>query len=311
MELFDAHCDTLSRCLETGEGLYRNHGHLDLVRTGRFHPYAQIFAVFGDREEVGRQQMWRHFQAEYDLFRREMTENCDMIVPCTAGAGITAANQMGKAAALLSVEGADLLDCEIEKLEEAYRLGVRIVNLTWNYANALSGSHCDEPDRGLSQTGVDFARKMEQMGMLIDVSHLSDPGFWDVLEAVDCPVIASHSNARAVFFHTRNLTDLQITAIINRNGVIGLNLFPEFLGERADLDTVIRHLDHMLELGGEKTVAIGGDWDGITSTPEGIRDITGLELLHEELLRRNYSEQLVKDLFYFNMMRIVNERCST
>lgn len=311
MELFDAHCDTLSYCLKTGEGLRRNHGHLDLERTGNVRPYAQFFAIFGDRDEIGKNQMWKHFQREYDLFRAEMTKNCDKIVPCVSAAEIDAANNSGRAAALLSVEGADLLDCEVGKLEKAYRLGVRAVNLTWNHANILSGSHCDEPERGLSRLGADFARRMECLGMLIDVSHLSDPGFWDVMETVKCPVIASHSNARKVFFHTRNLTDSQITAIISRNGVIGLNMYPEFLGKRADLETIVRHLEHMLELGGERTVAIGGDWDGIPFTPDGICDITGLELLREALLRRNYPEQLVKDLFYFNMTRIVSERCST
>ncbi len=311
MELFDGHCDTLSRCLRTGEGLERNGGHLDLERTARFTPYAQFFAIFGDREELGQEGLAGQFDAQYALFRREMEKNHDKIAPCRTGAEALAAFRTGRAAAFLSVEGAELLGCSLDGLERAFRLGVRAVNLTWNHANALSGSHCDRPERGLTPLGRAFVRRMEQLGMLVDVSHLSDPGFRDVMDCTAGPVLASHSNARAVFFHTRNLTDTQITAIINRTGVIGLNLYPAFLGERAGLDTVLAHLEHMLALGGARTVALGGDWDGVDALPEGIGHIGGLALLYERLLRENYPEDLVRDLFYSNMMRIVSERCST
>ena len=311
MELFDAHCDTLSRCLAVGEGLWENTGHLDLRRTAGFFPYAQIFAIFADEDEVGEAGLRRSFRAQADFFRREMEKHRDKIVLCRSGEEITAAHRSGRAAALLSVEGGELLDCDPAKLEEAWRIGVRAVNLTWNHANALSGSHCDRPEQGLTRRGSAFVRRMEELGMLVDVSHLSDPGFWDVVEQTAGPILASHSNARAVFFHTRNLTDRQITAIIDRKGVIGLNLFPDFFGVGADLDTVIAHLEHMLALGGAETVALGGDWDGVDRLPRGVRDIRDAEELRERLLQRNYAESLVRDLFYSNMMRIVSEKCST
>jgi membrane dipeptidase len=145
--------------------------------------------------------------------------------------------------------------------------------------------------------------------MLVDVSHLSDPGFWDVAEELSGPFFASHSNARAVFSHPRNLTDEQFTAIIDHNGVVGLNLYANFLGERADLDTAIAHLEHWLELGGERTVALGGDLDGCSSLPEGITGIQDLDRLWE-LLQRNYSEALVRALFFENLMRVVSEVCT-
>ena len=308
VELFDAHCDTLSRCARTGEGLRENTGHLDLRRTAAFRPYAQVFALFADRDE---EEPEAALLAQLALFRREMERNRDVIAPCRTGGEVRAAGLAGKAAALLSAEGGELLGCDPERLPWAREQGVAAVNLTWNHANALSGSHCDRPELGLSPLGVRFVRRLEELGMLPDVSHLSDPGFWDVMEHTAGPVLASHSNARAVFFHTRNLTDGQITAIIDRNGVIGLNLFRDFLGEGTGPDPVIAHLEHMLALGGERSVAIGGDWDGMDRLPPGIRDIRGLEELRERLLRRNYPEALVRDLFYFNMMRIVSERCST
>ena len=206
--------------------------------------------------------------------------------------------------------GAELLDCSLERLEGAHAMGVRAVNPTWNHVNALSGTNAEEPERGLTPQGRVFVRKMERLGMLVDVSHLSDPGFWDVAEELSGPFFASHSNARAVFSHPRNLTDEQFTAIIDHNGVVGLNLYANFLGERADLDTAIAHLEHWLELGGERTVALGGDLDGCSSLPEGITGIQDLDRLWERLLQRNYSEALVRALFFENLMRVVSEVCT-
>ena len=204
----------------------------------------------------------------------------------------------------------DELDAYLERLEEAHAMGVRAVNPTWNHVNALSGTNAEEPERGLTPQGRVFVRKMERLGMLVDVSHLSDPGFWDVAEELSGPFFASHSNARAVFSHPRNLTDEQFTAIIDHNGVVGLNLYANFLGERADLDTAIAHLEHWLELGGERTVALGGDLDGCSSLPEGITGIQDLDRLWERLLQRNYSEALVRALFFENLMRVVSEVCT-
>ena len=146
--------------------------------------------------------------------------------------------------------------------------------------------------------------------MLVDVSHLSDPGFWDVIETTARPVIATHSNARAVFPNPRNLTDEQFTAIINTNGVAGLNMYAGFLGDEPDLDTVRAHLEHFLALGGEDHVSMGGDWDGCTQLPQGIHGIQDMEKLYEHLLRYNYTESLLEKLFYSNLMRVVNEVCS-
>ena len=129
-------------------------------------------------------------------------------------------------------------------------------------------------------------------------------------QRTDRPVVATHSNSRAVFPHPRNLTDEQFTAIINTNGVAGLNMYAGFLGDDPDFDTVVSHLEHFLALGGENNVSMGGDWDGITSMPRGMNGIQDMEKLYEHLLRRNYSETLLKKVFYSNLMRVVNEVCS-
>lgn len=313
MKVFDGHADTISRCWKTDEGLFRNTGHLDLERMAPIGCWAQFFACFWDRDEAPDRLPYQIFLAQVEVFQRQMAKNADVILPCRDADEIRMAWEEGKQAALLSVEGAELLDCDIAKLEEAYRLGVRAVNLTWNHANALSGSNAEHPERGLTDRGRRFAERMLEMGMLIDVSHLSDPGFWDVCELAERaqkPFFASHSNSRAVFFHSRNLTDEQFTAIIKSGGVAGLNLYPAFLGEAPDVDTLVRHIERWFSLGGEKNVSLGGDWDGISQTPKGIVGIQDLHKLAERLLRLNYAEEQVNGLFWKNLMRVVREVCT-
>lgn len=310
IKLFDGHCDTILRCYMTGERLRSNSGHVDLMRTQKY-GYAQFFAIFGSEEDMPGQNLWNVFLAEYALFRSELDANEDLAMFCRTAEQTEDAISSGKTAALLSVEGAELLGCDIEKLRMAHRMGVRAVNLTWNHPNELSGTNAYERERGLSEKGRAFVREMNRLGMLIDVSHLSDPGFWDVIEISEKPIIATHSNSRAVFFDTRNLTDEQFTAIINKNGVVGLNMYAGFLGDAPDLDTVTAHLEHFWSLGGQSCVALGGDWDGCSRLPSGIRGIEDMDKLYEHLLRKNYSETLVRGLFYTNLMRVVSEVCNT
>lgn len=319
-DLFDGHCDTISRCLYGADSPYanggclrKNRGHLDLVRTaGGPGRYSQFFALFGDRQKVGPEGCAQLFEKEYRLFCRETAANADLVVHCRTGEEARRANAQGKLAAFLAVEGGELLDCDISRLEDAYRKGVRAVNLTWNYENALSGSNAGGADKGLTARGRAFVEKMQRLGMLVDVSHLSDPGFWDVAELsekADKPFIAGHSNARALCPHKRNLTDEQFTAIIKARGVAGLNMCADFVGERPGVDSLAAHIEHWMALGGQDSAAIGGDWDGTDLCP-GINDVTGLEALYERLLRLNYPEELVKNIFYNNMMRVVSEVCT-
>ncbi len=310
VKVFDGHCDTVMRCYLRGGGLRRNDGHLDLERMAAAGQWAQFFALFGSVEETPGKPLFQVLQEEYAIFRREIAACASLVVPCRTAREAEAAWAEGRSAAFLSVEGAELLDYDIRKLEWAYAQGVRAVNLTWNHANLLSGSNAEEPGRGLSPQGRAFVRRMEELGMLVDVSHLSDPGFWDVAELTSQPVFASHSNARAVCSHKRNLTDEQFTVIIEKHGVAGLNLCDKFLGEDPNLDTVVAHVEHWMALGGGESIALGGDWDGIERGPRGIEGIQDLEKLAQRLLRMNYSEKQVEDLFCNNLMRVVREVCT-
>ncbi len=302
LSVFDAHCDTISRCWETGEGLRCNSGMVSLADTAHvFERYAQFFALWSDVARPGHAT----YEELLACFREQMERNCRHIVPCRRGNEAERANREGRAAAFLTVEGAELLCCDPKRLEQAAADGVVAINLTWNHANALSGAHNDLPQQGLTDLGRQFVGRMEELGIFVDVSHLSEPGFWDVVELTRRPILASHSNARAICDHTRNLTDEQITAIIRSRGLIGLNFYREFVGRSRDFDAVYAHLDHILSLGGRCHVALGGDWDGC-DTIEQLPTVTHLTDLYEYLLCRNYDETILRDLFYNNLMRVVS-----
>lgn len=302
ISVFDAHCDTIWRCLKTGEGLASNSGMVSLDKTERsFERYCQFFALWSDAKREN------HFTYEelFACFRTQMEKNRARIIQCRTGQEGARANADGKAAAFLTVEGAELLDCDLGRLEQAAADGVVAINLTWNHANAISGSSRDEPERGLSDLGRRFVRRMEELRIFVDVSHLSEKGFWDVAEQAKRPILASHSNAKAVRDHARNLTNEQITAIINSQGVIGLNFYRDFIGGKEDFDGVRAHLNHILDMGGAAHVALGGDWDGCDTIDE-LPTIAELSNLYEYLLKCNYDEAILRDLFYNNLMRVVS-----
>lgn len=315
IDLFDGHCDAVFQRYLNGGSLRKNEGHVDFERGREYHRCAQFFALFGEPDDFPGKDMRgisleTIFREEYGIFQREVKANSDIVAHCCTAGEAEAAFEAGKIAAFLSVEGAELLNCSLERLEEAHALGVRAVNLTWNHVNALSGTNVEEPDKGLTAQGRAFVEKMGKLGMLVDVSHLSDPGFWDVAELVSGPFFASHSNSRSVFSHTRNLTDEQFTAIIEHNGVAGLNLYAVFLGERPNVDTLVAHLEHWLDLGGERNISLGADLDGCDLLPEGITGLQDMDRLWERLLQRNYSEGLLRALFFENLMRVVREVCT-
>ena len=148
IDLFDGHCDTILKCYLEGMSMCRSPGHLDLERTRKFGRYAQFFAAFGSPEDMPGRALWEVFLEEAALLQRELEANSDRVALCRTGAEAEAAFQAGKAAAFFSAEGAELLDCDLEKLRIAHKMGVRAVNLTWNHPNALSGTNAKEQDLG-------------------------------------------------------------------------------------------------------------------------------------------------------------------
>jgi membrane dipeptidase len=301
---FDAHCDTVYRCAMTGEGLGENHGHVDLRRGRQFARYAQFFALFAAANKAPLDGMTAQCRRLHSVFTREMETNRDSVSHCTTAGEIDRAVESGKCAALLSIEGGDLLDCDPGRVEEAEEWGVRLLNPVWNCANVLSGTNCEEEDRGLSPQGKEFIRALEEHHIYADVSHLSRKGFWDLYDMAQRPIVASHSNAGRICNHRRNLSDEQFCAIRDSGGVVGMNYYSDFVGGKADLDTMIAHIEHFWELGGEKTVCLGGDLDGCESLVGGWRGMEDVPTLYAALQSRHYSNELLEDLFWNNLKRL-------
>ena len=194
----------------------------------------------------------------------------------------------------------------LDHLETVASWGVRLINPVWNNANVLSGSCADEPDRGLSVYGREFVAKMYEYGIFADVSHISDAGFWDVIQAAKGPVVASHSNARAPGLcpHRRNLTDDMFRAVRDTGGVVGINLYLDFVGG-GHMDDLIAHIEHFLSLSGESTVAIGGDLDGCEALAAGMTGVQDVAKLYQALEERGYPQSLLEDIFWNNWRRIL------
>lgn len=302
---FDAHCDTISACTLEGRPLRKNGGHLDLERLQAYSKAAQVFALFADGEDYPAGGLFEQCRKMHDILREEAAKNADILTFCPQGKGVAEANAGGRIAALLSIEGGELLNCDPANLELAANWGVRCINTTWNHANALSGCHKEEPDRGLSDVGRAWIKESQRLGIFADVSHLSDRGFWDIIEMTDQPVIATHSNSRAVCGHTRNLTDDMFRAISQTGGVAGINFWLDFVGGTHAMEDVIRHVDHFMDLGGAKHLALGGDLDGCAALAGGMKGLEDVPMLWDALKAHGYDDATLDDIFYNNLLRVL------
>ncbi len=296
--LFDCHCDTATHARERGELLRKNSMHLDLERLSMYSPAGQVFAIcaVNDPEPV------KFADAAITFFHEQIKENSDIVKLCLNFRDITDAETEGKTAALLSIEGAE----QIANIDAAFAQGVRIVHMTWNHDNSLCGAAMDG-GTGLTDQGRRFVMRAQELGIMLDMSHISERGFWDTLEISRRPVIAGHSNSKALRSVPRNLSDEQFTALVKQGGGAGINLYPEFLGLGCDIDAVFAHIEHFLSLGGEAAVFLGCDLDGIEQPPRGIRGVQDLGRIYEALLRHNYPEQLARDIFRNNILRIMEK----
>lgn len=314
LKLFDMHCDTLYECYETGKHLRENGLAIDKAKAAGYTHYAQVFALFCGAREPGYPAATPGRRCLLDVppekrldtmlrtAREEFAANADWLTPCCSAAGFDAAEQQGKAAAFLGIEGADLL-CYEGAVEKARDAGVRIVTITWNYENDYGTSAKLDQRRGLKPAGKALIRQLNAYGMLPDVSHLSEAGFWDVAETSTKPFVASHSNSRAVCGHFRNLTDAQFDALVQAGGMAGINIYGDFVkeGGACTPDDVVRHIEHFCARGGEAHLALGADLDGCDVLPQGIDTVADLPRIAEALLRHNYKESTVNGIFYENM----------
>jgi len=290
MKIFDSHCDTISKIYKCCGGIDENNYHVDVKRMREFENSAQVFAVFVDKKEA----IFSVFDTIMYLIERYFTEiskYSPKVMHCNNALDIAKNLEKKRVAAMLAIEGGEALEGNIKNVRGFYKLGVRIMTLTWNYDNEL-GCGIYGGTGGLTEFGKTVVREMNRLGMIIDVSHLNEAGFWDVIKISQAPVIASHSNAYACCDQPRNLTDEQISALVDMNGYIGLNLYSYFLNgsANADISDVWRHVEHFEKLGAGGILGLGCDFDGVDKLPQGIsgvQDICKLQL-NEDITFNNF-----------------------
>lgn len=306
----DGHCDTALRLVE-GASLADDAGtgHVDLPRLETGGVDLQIFALWVDAPRRRGGYAGRCLDL-LDAVVREVDAHPQRLHLVQSCEDLGNIRETGRIGVLLSIEGGEPLEGSLAALRAFFRLGVRAMGLTWNGRNELADGVGEAASRGgLTAFGRAVVREMNRLGMVVDVSHLAEPGFWDVLEISEHPVIASHSNARAVCDHVRNLTDEQIRALASRGGVMGMNFCPDFLrpGGDATMDDVLRHIDHIVDLVGPEHVGLGSDYDGIDDTPRGLEDVSRLPRLTEALLARGYNEESVQAILGGNFLRVFQQ----
>ena len=309
MIIFDAHCDTITKIMEMNSNLHNNNCHIDIQRLKSLGSFVQTFAAFIDPAYSPAYAMKRAMQI-IDRFYSELYIYKDDILLCCNYNDITNALSQGKIAAMLSIEGGEALQGDLGALRNFYRLGVRSICLTWNYRNEIADGVKDaDTGGGLTPFGRNLIREMNRLNMLVDLSHISERGFWDVIETTSKPIIVSHSNARKICSHPRNLFDEQITAVAKNGGVIGVNLYPEFLNNdgKATIKDVLKHIEHIVSLAGPDHIGLGADFDGIEKTPDDINGVENINMIFEHLGKLNYSDEIIEKIAGENFIRLIKD----
>lgn len=308
MKLIDLHCDTILRCIDSnGEiKLGKNDICIDVQKLKKAGSLAQFFAMYVDLDKDA-EPMDRCLDM-IDNFYNEIEENSADIAFAGSIADMERNMAEGRISAFLTVEEGGAIEGKLENLRNLYRLGVRLITLTWNYPNCIGYPNFElvHKDKGLTPFGEGVVAEMNRLGMIIDTAHLSDKGFYDVAKLSNKPFVASHSNARAIEAHPRNLTDDMLRVLAEKGGVTGLNLEPEFLGNGGSIETMIRHISHMRKTAGVEVIAIGTDFDG-TSHLTAIQDAGCIDKLSDALTKAGFTSGEIDKIMYKNAERVIRE----
>ena len=291
----DAHCDTLSHLVSGGT---LENATITPERLAAGGVSLQVFALFAT---------YGRGIEPYEKARRMLSAAGEFPVPVLTGA--LPAALPDAPTGVFSIEGGEILQGSLERFAEFDAAArVRMIALTWNFENEIGHPAKNGPEGGLKPFGLSLVREMNRKGVLCDVSHLNEAGFWDVIEHSTLPPVASHSNARALCEHTRNLTEAQIRAVIEKKGYIGVNFYSAFLanGRAATLEDVYRHVDAILQLGGEDVVGFGSDFDGIDAWPEGLANPADFPALLNFLAARGgYAPEVLEKIAGGNLFRVL------
>ena len=312
--VFDLHCDTVTELLghdlSATTPLRSNQLHIDLERMKQYPGYAQCFAFWSTtgmslpKGMKAEDVFWR----EVSVLQDQIDKNKDLVRQARNGDDVRKNLEEGILSAIFTLEGPAGIGFDPAKLEKLHNLGFRISTLGWNEQNSLTGSHVT--GGGLTKRGREYVKECQRLGILVDVSHISDEAFWQIMDMTGKPVIASHSNSRTVCGVSRNLTDEMFRAICASDGVAGFNLCADFVGENPTVDTACDHIFHFLELDPEgKHIAIGSDLDGISAMPAGFSGVQDIGKLASRLRERGLDEAVLKQIFWSNALGVI-DKCS-
>ncbi|NBK99076.1 MAG: membrane dipeptidase [Erysipelotrichia bacterium] len=325
MKVVDMHCDTLAVLLDKKlnkqeYSLKENDLQVDLQKMKEGDYLLQNFACFTCLKEVDDPVV--RVNQLIDLYHEQIELHKDRIAPVLRYRDIAENEKRGLLSSLLTIEEGGVVANDLSLLRNYYRLGVRMITLTWNYANGIGYPNFESKktmafsdlkkintNDGLTAFGIEYIKEMQRLGIIIDVSHLSDAGFYDVLKYSEGPFVASHSNARTICDVARNMSDDMILALAQRKGVMGINFCGDFLkqsnvgNEVSMIEDMVKHIIYIKSLAGIDCIGLGSDFDGITSTLE-IKNASMMQHLAKALKAHHFSEEEIEKIFYKNVLRV-------
>lgn len=292
LTICDMHCDTATK-------IYDNNIDLELSVLAN----TQFFAVFISPEYYENPKK-RCFDVINYMYN-QLYKNHTKITICKNLNDINKAKESNKISAFLSIEGGEAIK-ELDDLQTFYDSGVRMLTLTWNFDNHIAGANGG--DFGLSSFGKSVVNKMNELGIITDLSHASSKTFFDVLEITNKPIVLSHSNSYTLCPHPRNITDEQFLALKQNKGCIGINFYPDFLtnSREADISDIVAHIEYFLSLGGEDNISIGSDFDGTDYMATGINSAKDIYKIFNMLSQKGISDEIIKKIAYKNIYRIIS-----
>ena len=313
MFICDCHCDTLTELYNKNASLYENEQHFDIKRQIALGGGLQFCAIYVPTEVFRYQGGLRYTLCLLDKYNQEIKKlhenGIDVLQVRTAE---DAGNVLKhKAATLLAIEEGGAIDGSLEALRCLYELGVRAMTLTWSNRNDIAdGINEEATGSGLTLFGKQVVAEMNRLGMLVDVSHISTAGFWSVIETSTKPIIATHSNAKSLCAHPRNLNDEQIQALAQNGGLAGITFAGQFLEEdwrNACIESVYKHIDYILNLiGNDDHIGFGSDFDGISHPPYNIQGVQDYKPLIE-YLSKYYSDETINKITHQNVINLLQK----
>ncbi len=303
MNITDTHCDTLYKLSDTGASFEKNDFDISLSKLPKGHSYTQFFACFIDPDYYAAPKH-RCIQL-INTFHKSVIGSGSVRM-CRNIDDIKRGRADGKMCAFLSIEGGECIESLCD-LDYYYSEGVRLIALVWNNNNKIASGILGGTDSGITPFGKTVIKRMNSLGIVCDVSHMSEKSFYDCLEITTLPPVASHSCSKALCSHPRNLTDEQFLEIKKLGGYVGINFYPLFLSENgeADINNILDHMEHFLTLGGEDIIGIGSDFDGVEYLPSGLSSVSDIDKLIDAMLKRGWAECLIKKIMSENIEKII------